>query len=57
MDNDKEKKLTYLCGWYTTKPHEGKAPHTCPYSEEINGDSETLCTCCDACEQSCILDI
>jgi hypothetical protein len=32
-------------------------PHTCPYSEEINGDSETLCECCSNCEHECAMDI
>ena len=33
------------------------APHTCPYQDEINGDDETLCTCCESCEHSCAMDI
>lgn len=32
-------------------------PHTCPYSEEINGDSTTLCNCCDECSYQCAMDI
>jgi len=32
-------------------------PHTCPYAEEINGDSETLCTCCEDCQYECAMDI
>lgn len=35
----------------------GTAPHTCPYSVDINDDSETLCTCCDDCEHECAMDI
>lgn len=31
--------------------------HTCPYSEDIYGDSETLCNCCDDCEHNCLMDI
>ena len=31
--------------------------HTCPYREEINGDSETLCNCCSDCEHTCAMDI
>ena len=31
--------------------------HTCPYSEEINVDSETICNCCEACEHECAMDI
>lgn len=31
--------------------------HTCPYQEDVNGDSEYLCNCCDSCEQNCCDDI
>ncbi len=31
--------------------------HTCPYAEEINNDSESLCDCCDACRHECCMDI
>jgi len=31
--------------------------HTCPYAEDISGDSETLCTCCPYCEHQCCMDI
>lgn len=27
----------------------GIAPHTCPYAEDIKGDYDTLCTCCEDC--------
>jgi len=32
-------------------------PHSCPFSEEINDDSTTLCTCCADCMQECADDI
>lgn len=32
-------------------------PHTCPYKEEINGDSTTLCTCDEAQTHECMMDI
>lgn len=32
-------------------------PHTCPYNEDIHGDSYTLCTCCSECENNCAGDI
>lgn len=32
-------------------------PHTCPYKEEINFDSESLCTCCEECTHQCTMDI
>lgn len=33
------------------------APHTCPYSEDIHNDSETLCQCCEECTYQCAMDI
>lgn len=35
----------------------GAAPHSCPYKSDVNDDSNTLCNCCDACEQNCRDDI
>ena len=32
-------------------------PHTCPYNEEINDDSESLCECCPCAEHECLMDI
>lgn len=34
-----------------------KEPHTCPYAEDIAGDYETLCNCCDNCQGECAMDI
>ena len=31
--------------------------HTCPFLEEIRGDSETLCNCCKICEKLCSQEI
>lgn len=31
--------------------------HTCPYAEEIGGDSESLCNCCGECSYQCAMDI
>lgn len=31
-------------------------PHTCPYRTEIDHDSKTLCTCCEACIAECNRD-
>ena len=36
---------------------EATEPHPCPYRAEIHDDSESLCTCCDECEQECAWDI
>jgi len=31
--------------------------HSCPYAEDINGDSETLCDCCHEYSRQCAEDI
>jgi hypothetical protein len=31
--------------------------HTCPYKEDIDGDYNTLCNCCDVCLGNCTDDI
>jgi hypothetical protein len=31
--------------------------HTCPFAEEINNDSESLCNCCNDCTHECAQDI
>lgn len=33
------------------------SPHPCPFLEDVHNDRETLCTCCDDCEQRCADDI
>ena len=55
MDKSKKvKKINQkLCKCKCNKAEE---PHPCPYSEEINDDHETLCTCCKECRQECIWD-
>lgn len=35
----------------------GDVKHTCPFKEEIGGDSETLCNCCYDCRNECAMDI
>lgn len=37
--------------------NEAQPLHTCPYNEDIHGDSETLCDCCSECEHQCAMDI
>ncbi len=32
-------------------------PHPCPYREEIDDDSETLCDCCEECKGECAMDV
>lgn len=31
--------------------------YTCPYREEIYDDYQSLCTCCEYCEEQCAWDI
>jgi hypothetical protein len=31
--------------------------HTCPFSEELNDDYETMCKCCPYCRYQCAQDI
>lgn len=31
--------------------------HSCPFKEEINDDSETLCNCCNDCRHECAMDV
>ena len=35
----------------------GEPLHTCPALEELAGDTETLCNCCEHCQQNCAEDI
>lgn len=42
---------------YCTCNTEEIAEHTCPYAEEIGGDSESLCQCCEYCTEQCAMDI
>lgn len=35
----------------------GTPDHTCPYAEEINHDTKSLCNCCANCWQECANDI
>ena len=39
------------------KQEKADGPHTCPFAEEINGDSHSLCYCCSFCTQQCAMDI
>ena len=36
---------------------DGLENHSCPFSEEIHDDSETMCNCCDDCRHECAMDI
>jgi len=36
--------------------NEAAEDHTCPYREDIEDDSESVCNCCVDCENQCYLD-
>lgn len=48
LDDKVEKKCK--CG------NKATAPHPCPYMSDVHNDNETLCTCCEECEQECAND-
>lgn len=27
--------------------------HSCPYAEDVHGDSESQCNCCESCRNKC----
>jgi len=31
--------------------------HTCPFNEDVHGDYETLCNCCEHCAHDCVMEI
>ena len=39
------------------KINEAQSKHTCPYAEDINDDSDSLCNCCSNCKHECCMDI
>lgn len=39
------------------KSNTAKESHGCPYAEDIGGDYDTKCDCCDDCEHQCAMDI
>ena len=43
--------------WEPDLIEDGLGLHTCPYAEEIHGDSTTLCTCDAAATHECMMDI
>jgi hypothetical protein len=36
---------------------DGRDLHTCPYKEDIHGDSESQCNCCSDCANECCMNI
>lgn len=41
------------CGKNPMTPDE----HTCPYQEDVNNDSVSMCSCCADCQHECAMDI
>ncbi|AGO48478.1 hypothetical protein Phi18:1_gp31 [Cellulophaga phage phi18:1] len=37
--------------------NESRDKHTCPFQEDVNNDSDTLCNCCSDCTQDCCMEI
>ncbi len=35
----------------------GQEEHPCPYQEEMGGNGDVVCTCCDVCMSECARDI
>ena len=56
MKKEKEKKEVYKTGRTCCKAAKLKA-HTCPYREDVHGDNESLCNCCEQCQHECAMDI
>ena len=53
-----EVNMTEKCeGGFCEGRNEATEPHTCPYAEDINDDSVTLCNCCEFCTDSCADEI
>lgn len=44
----KETKKCSVC-----KKNAAQEEHTCPFREDVNDDHDSLCDCCDECEQNC----
>ena len=36
---------------------DGLEEHSCPFSEEIHGDYDSVCNCCSYCTHQCAMDI
>jgi len=46
-----------MCEGMRSCTYPDEEPHICPFKEDINDDSETLCTCCADCQHECAMDI
>lgn len=38
-------------------PDDLTEPHTCPFAVDINDDRDTLCRCCENCQDDCAMEI
>lgn len=41
------------CGGYIDCYNSLEEEHSCPYQDELFGNSVNVCTCCDACAAEC----
>lgn len=32
-------------------------PHPCPFDQEIEGNDDDVCTCCETCQEDCEIDV
>jgi hypothetical protein len=55
--DEKKEECKIKCGGWKDCQNDSAEDHTCPFSEEINGDCESLCNCCDDCTHECAMDI
>lgn len=56
-EQGKRKLPVEMCQYVHRCGNEAEEEHTCPYSEDIAGDFETLCNCCVECQNSCTAEI
>jgi len=62
MTEEQDKLIKVLQNGYCSGYHcKGKGiaeyDHSCPFAEEINGDFDSLCNCCEICTHECAMDI
>lgn len=39
------------------KKNDALEEHVCPYLEDVCGDFDTTCNCCDKCQNNCAMEI
>lgn len=46
-----------ICGVCGEEQESPIQEHPCPFRSDVNNDRETMCTCCEKCENECAMDI